>query len=237
MAARTVHPSVRVGDTFDRWTVIGAAEPKIYYGRPFRHWLCRCACKAERVVQEASLVGGGTRSCGCLRIELARSANTIHGATGRWHRAPEYIAWINMIARCYKPSSVSYERYGARGVEVCNRWRFGEGGKTGFQCFYEDMGPRPSDQHSNERIKNALGYRPGNCKWATRAEQARNTSQNRWLTWDGRTLTVRDWATEIGMSPTGLVHRLNRGWSVERALSTPPDTTRIAHATMRRKMG
>jgi len=98
---------------------------------------------------------------------------------------------------------------------VCERWE-------DFESFYADMGPRPGSDYSIERIDNERDYEPSNCIWVHRSKQARNTRRNRYLTYNGRTQTLFEWAREIGISPAGLCTRLNRnGMSVERALTQP----------------
>lgn len=121
-----------------------------------------------------------------------------HGLVG----TPEYSTWKSMIQRCTNPNRVAYKHYGGRGIRVCERWRWS------FLNFWRDMGPRPSEAHSLDRIDLSGDYEPGNCRWATPAEQARNRTANRWITFDGRTQIIADWAQELGVSQFTLYARL-----------------------------
>lgn len=120
-----------------------------------------------------------------------------------------------MKDRCHNPNSPAFDRYGGRGIRVCERWR------DSFANFFTDMGPRPTPKHSLDRIDNSGNYKPENCRWATDVEQAQNMRKNRFLTHDGRTLCASEWARVIGVKPGTLERRLNAGWSVERALTEP----------------
>jgi hypothetical protein len=152
-------------------------------------------------------------------------ANTKRNAAGRWSgpdgehglsKIPEYRVWVLMIQRCHTPGSKSFKDYGGRGIVVCDRWRYS------FKNFITDMGRRPSAGHSIERIKNGRGYEPGNCKWATRAEQGRNQRSNHLLTFRGETKVIADWAIETGLLSATISYRvLKLGWTPERALTTP----------------
>lgn len=127
-------------------------------------------------------------------------------------------AWNQMMGRCYDPEHPKYPRYGARGIRVCDRWLC-------YRLFLEDVGPRPDGMTLN-RIDNDGDYTPENCEWATAQEQASNKSNNRKLTFNGRTLCVSQWAIEVGLSREALRNRLNRGWSVEDALTIAKDATK-----------
>lgn len=133
------------------------------------------------------------------------NGNIKHGG----HGTLTYARWRSMMQRCR-----SGNNYVAKGISVCERWQ-------NFADFLADMAECPGKQFTLDRIDNTKGYAPGNCRWATMAEQNRNRSYCVELTHQGRTMILRDWADEIGISPNTLAQRLYLGWSVERALTTP----------------
>jgi len=192
-----------IGQTFARWTVLA------YLGRSY--WLCKCSCGTEKRVFSGNLVNGKTLSCGCLRDEVLTATRTTHGKTG----TPEYKVWAGMKRRCQNKNEQAYARYGARGVTVCERW------SNSFECFLEDMGERPSDQHSIDRIDNNKGYEPGNCRWIANPEQARNKTNNHLVTYQGITRTLAEWAQITGIGRATIEWRINSGWTTERTLTTP----------------
>lgn len=142
---------------------------------------------------------------------MNRIGNPKHGG----HGTLTYARWKSMMQRCHQPNATNYKYYGAVGITVCERWH-------DFSAFRSDMGECPGKDFTIDRVENATGYEPVNCRWATMAQQNRNRSHCVELTHDGRTMILSDWADEMGITPNALAQRLYLGWSVERALTTPP---------------
>jgi hypothetical protein len=198
-----------VGQRFGRLTVISTEiDCQISERSRVYRWMVRCDCGNERWVQHPALRNGLTISCGCWAREKIRATGTRHGM----HASPEYRAWKSLRERCTDPRSKSYPSYGGRGITVCPEWG------ASFDAFYQDMGPRPSPQHSIDRIDNDGPYSRGNCRWATKKEQSRNHRKNRLITHAGRTMPLAAWADEAGISWAAMVGRMKRGWSMEQAL-------------------
>jgi hypothetical protein len=133
-------------------------------------WKCKCDCDGKIIETRGDhLRSGNTRSCGCLQKEKVRATFYRHGAA----HTREYHSWHSMIARCCNPKTPRFKDWGGRGIKVCRRWQFGENGKHGFECFYDDMGDRPIGK-GIDRKKNNKGYSKSNCRWATPKQQANN---------------------------------------------------------------
>lgn len=167
---------------------------------------CLCDCGKLRVVAVANLRRGNSKSCGCQRGPKDRNG---------WSRLPEYKVWDTMKQRCNNPKREGYENYGGRGISVCGRW------KDSFEMFYADMGPRPGDKYSIERIDVNANYEPSNCCWATASQQAQNRRKARRLTFQGLTLSAHQWSLKMGYSRDRVGDRVRNGWSTERAILTP----------------
>ena len=132
-----------------------------------------------------------------------------HGLSG----LPIYARWQGMHRRCNNPADPHYDRYGGRGIQVCQRW-------NSIHAFLEDMGHPPAGM-TLDRVDNEGNYEPGNCRWATQEQQNENTCRNRFVEWQGRQQTIKAWGQELDLNPRQISERLRRGWTVERALTTP----------------
>lgn len=129
-------------------------------------WLCRCDCGGDAKVQAGNLRSGNTNSCGCLQADMRGVSSVRHGEARSSGHSAEWNTWQSMIARCKYPSSTSYPWYGGKGIKVCDRWS----GEDGFVRFLEDMGRRPGDGWSIDRIDPNGDYEPSNCRWLPLSE-------------------------------------------------------------------
>ena len=180
----------------------------------FAAWRVRCDCGIEKTVSGHDLRKPGRRACGCQTTDAVRAAATTHGQTG----TRTWRSWNSMVHRCMRPADPSWDRYGGRGIRICDRWL----GPIGFENFLADMGERPSSK-TLDRVDVNGNYEPKNCRWATRNEQDNNKRTNLMLTLNGKRMSVSDWAHSRSMRPGTLFRRLHYGWSVEDAIMRPVD--------------
>jgi hypothetical protein len=124
-----------------------------------------------------------------------------------------------MKNRCTNPNNKDHALYAGRGIRLALRWEI-------FENFLADMGERPPGM-SIDRIDNNGNYEPGNCRWATSKEQTRNKRVNRMVLWRGQSLCLVEWADRVGIPRSVLNDRLRRGWTVDRAFTTPVQTAGI----------
>jgi len=170
-------------------------------------WRCRCDCGNEVLVLAAKLRSGHTRSCGCLKNEIAGGRTRTHGRS----KTAEWNVWCGMRQRCDDANTQQYRYYGGRGITVCPEW-------ASFERFYADMGPRPSPAYSLDRIDNDGPYSPDNCRWVIRVDQRRNRSDSVTVIHEGRTISLVDWSRSSGTKYKTLLYRLHAGWPVEQVL-------------------
>ena len=171
-----------------------------------------CDCGTQKEMCISNVVLGRSKSCGCLSVEVAGDGTRTHGMTG----TPEHRTWNNMLNRCRNPATSRYERYGGRGIRVCERW-------WSFENFYADMGPRPSDKHSIERNDVNGNYEPGNCRWATKKEQSWNTSRNLFVEYNGERKCVSEWCELTGIAYSTFIQRLRAGMPLDKVFDTRED--------------
>ena len=150
------------GMVFGRLTATGIA-PKDMWRNHNAHWICKCECGNEKIINGNDLRSGNVNSCGCLRKEKFGSRFKTHGYSSH----PLYGIWVGIIHRCENPNMPNFKKYGALGIKVCDRWK-------SFEHFVSDIGPRPSANHSIDRVNPHGNYEPSNCRWATSREQALN---------------------------------------------------------------
>ncbi len=189
---------LKVGEVYGQLTVIGYEGKR----KQIRFWICRCTCGVEKGISGYELRSGGTKSCGCLRIEFGKT----HGL----HKHPIRGSYYAARDRCTNKSVPNYKDYGGRGIE----FRLGT-----FEEFIKRMLPTWVEGLSLDRKDNNGHYEYGNIRWATKAEQCSNTRRNRVITFQGRTMILTDWAREFGIEAKSMEWRINN-WGIEKALTT-----------------
>jgi len=203
------------GQKFNKLTVINR-EPNTKSGQTM--WKCQCDCGNFVIVNGRDLKNGHTKSCGCL----FKITSVINGQKVR--KIPDisisktrlYNIWYGMKARCYNPKHIFYYDYGGRGITICNEW------KNDVIVFYNwTIVNGYQDDLSIDRIDNDGNYEPDNCKWVSYKDQTNNTSRNHFETFNNKTQTMGQWATELEIDYSLLIHRLYAGWSVEKAFTEP----------------
>lgn len=205
----------------------GAVRPSKSGGS---NWICLCDCGTRFTAIGSNIRKGDTTSCGCVAKEwaihmgsnvefIAKRAisGARHGHKRRSGASVEYNTWLGMKRRCYDIKYKDYATWGGRGIRVCDRWN------DSFEAFLEDMGPRPSDDHSIDRIEVNGNYEKGNCRWATPQQQAGEHKRNLLVTEiDGKRFESLSAACRAyDISYFLVFERIKRGISLEMAMKTP----------------
>ena len=195
------------GKVFGRLTVVKRVENS---KKGEAQWECRCSCSNVLFVASEKLRKALVESCGCLKVEQGKTPYTKHGLRD----LPEYDIWNNMKRRCHIKTHHKYKDYGARGIEVCDEWY------SSFTKFYEDMGPRPSPDHSLERKDNNKGYFKENCKWATREDQQNNRRITPFYLYNGVYKSLTAHCRDLGIDRRKVYSRIyHSGMSFEDAVN------------------
>jgi hypothetical protein len=198
-----------IGSRFGQLTVISERITN----KTESSYLCRCDCGSEKQYRARKLTTGWSTSCGCKRkktcSERMKKVNATHGMT----YTPEWKSWDQMRRRC-RENHKSRKDYFDRGITV-------HPALLDFQAFLAEIGPCPGEGYTVERKNNNLGYEPGNIRWATAKEQARNRRSTRLVTHNGKTQCIAAWAEELGMPPKVLACRIARDWPTNRAFYEP----------------
>lgn len=210
------------GKRFGRWTVLRVGD--FNYSLHKRMWLCKCECGTVKEVAGALLVRGESKSCGCLRrerfSEWSKLPRGIRKHGFERHNSEDnrlYQTWCNMKLRCYGKNANEYDRYGGRGISVCDEWLHD------YDAFKDwALSSGYQDNLTIDRIDVNGNYEPSNCRWVDRIAQANNTSRNRRITFRGETKTLTEWSRELGISVETLRYRLSHPkWDLERAFTEP----------------
>lgn len=199
---------ILTGRVFTRLTVLGYAG----YSTNKRHyWWCECECGKIIKAQSGHLNANGYQSCGCLARERVVATCTIHGESGNVE-TPEYQAYCSAKRRCENPNVKEYANYGGRGIE----FRF-----DSYKEFLEAVGRRSSSEYSLDRINVNGHYEKGNLRWTDRVTQQRNTRNNKWLTVNGVTKCMAEWAETAPIDADSIWSRLHLNWCDECAITQP----------------
>ena len=194
---------VKKGDRYGKLVILKEIEGyRFPSGGIKRKFECKCDCGTISYILLGNLKSGRNQSCGCNVKKHGMSYSKTHKK------------WDCMIQRCTNPNSAQFKNYGGRGITVCKEW------KSSFETFFRDMGEAPEGL-TLERIDNDKDYYKENCRWATTKEQNRNRRFNKFITFNGKTKCVAEWAEEIKIGAPAIYRRLKTGWNPIKALTEP----------------
>ncbi|MDD3890525.1 MAG: hypothetical protein PHR65_11500 [Syntrophomonadaceae bacterium] len=192
------------GQQFSYLTVLYRSDDCGNGKKPTVKWACQCQCGNISIVSTSSLVSGTTKSCGCKKRK--------HGYS---HKERLYETWKNMRRRCFDPKNKRWAHYGGRGITICSEWN----DYLPFRGWA--MANGYADNLTIDRIDVDGNYCPENCRWVDAKTQANNVSRNRIVDVKGQKMTMAELADSLGMSYSAVQHRIERGWDINKIISTP----------------
>ena len=204
---------VKEGERYGRLTIIREVEPAGSSHKRVRRFLCRCDCGNEIICRLPNLKSGTTKSCGCYRKFVSSNRRDCH----HLKNTRIYRIWCGMKRRCYNKHNEHFDRYGGRGIIVCDEW------KTDFMNFYDwAMSNGYDDKLSIDRINNEGNYEPSNCRWANQKQQIVNSTAAIKCSLGGNIVSLSDIADILGVSfkrIRRIVYMLNNGYDMNEILS------------------
>ena len=188
------------GKRFGRLTVIGVEDN----GKRKTYYACQCDCGNVKVIRSDALLSGRTLSCGCKKKEQDKvnlTANHSHKMSG----TRLYNIWSGLKGRCNNPNDPRYDRYGGRGISVCEEWN------KSFQSFYDwAISNGYSEDLTIDRIDNDGNYEPANCKWSNNKEQCNNRVTNINIKIGNTTKTLTEWCEIFNVDTKRTMARYSR---------------------------
>lgn len=189
---------------YGRLTILKEGTSVKYGKTIMRKVVCLCDCGNTKEIDFNSIKRGKSTSCGCYNKEQTKKNHTKHGkamlSTGIKH--PDYNIWVKLKQRCYNPKNKSYKYYGQKGIKVCDRWLHS------FENFIEDLGWRPNQDYSLERIDYNKDYSPENCKWILKSEQPKNSRRVKLIKYNNQEYCLTDLCKLLHLSYSTMRHRV-----------------------------
>lgn len=206
------------GDKYNRLTVIGLnhirqrhfTKNNKQYTHNLEYYLCKCDCGKETIVEKSELKRGKTKSCGCFQTETRKRIFKNNKFGKKYNICDNnikniklYNIWCGIKKRCYNQNFWAFDRYGGRGITMCEEW------KNNFMSFYNwAINNGYKDNLTIDRINNNGNYEPNNCRWVSMKEQCRNKNNNHLLTYNNETHCISEWIELLKMNKNSNVKQV-----------------------------